>query len=258
MRHLRWLLLLPLMAVIAALAACTHNTMRTPYRVQGAVPPGTNQPVSGPDAGRTLYARDCAWCHGATGTGTNVAPSLIGVGAAAADFYLSTGRMPLVSPGARVRRSQPAYTGGEIAAITRYVASFGAGPPIPDLTHASELARGAQLYEQNCAACHGSTAVGGALTSGVEAPSLLPDTRTEIAEAIRIGPGTMPVFDQGTIRDEDVAAIANYVAELQRPQEHGGLSLGRIGPIAEGAVGWLVGLGALLLFCRFIGKRADQ
>jgi ubiquinol-cytochrome c reductase cytochrome c subunit len=256
MRQGRWLLL-PLMAAVAALAACTH-TQRTPYRVQGALPPGTGQPVSGPDAGRTLYARDCAWCHGATGTGTNVAPSLIGVGAAGVDFYLSTGRMPLVSPGARVRRAEPAYTVDEIAAITDYVASLGAGPAIPDLTHASELARGAQLYEQNCAACHGSTAVGGALTSGVEAPSLLPDTRTQIAEAIRIGPGTMPVFDQGTIRDEDVAAIANYVAELQGPQEHGGLSLGRIGPIAEGAVGWLVGLGALLLFCRFIGKRANQ
>jgi ubiquinol-cytochrome c reductase cytochrome c subunit len=240
-----------------ALAACTHNT-RAPYRVQGALPPGLNQPLTGPDAGRTLYQRDCAWCHGASGTGTDRAPNLIGVGAASVDFYVSTGRMPLVTPGARVRRSTPAYTPGEIAAITSYVAAFGPGPGIPDLTHASELARGAQLYESNCAACHGSTAVGGALTSGVEAPSLLENTRTQIAEAIRIGPGTMPVFDQGTIRDEDVAAIANYVAELQAPQEHGGLSLGRIGPIAEGAVGWIVGLGALLLFCRIIGKRASE
>lgn len=250
----RALLIVP---VLLALAACTNNPP-APYRAEGALPPGVNQPVTGPDAGRTLYARDCAWCHGAGGAGTGRGPSLVGVGAAAVDFYVSTGRMPLVTPGAKVRRAHPTYTPAEIAAITGYVASFGPGPAIPDLTRASELARGAELYEQNCAACHSSTAVGGALTSGVEAPSLLESTRTEVAEAIRIGPGTMPVFDQGTIRDEDVAAVANYVAELQKPQQHGGLSLGRIGPIAEGAVGWIVGLGALLLFCRVIGKRASE
>jgi ubiquinol-cytochrome c reductase cytochrome c subunit len=180
------------------------------------------------------------------------------VGAASVDFYLSTGRMPLQSPDATAQRARPAYTSGEIAAITGYVASFGSGPPIPTLASSSDLARGAELYEQNCAACHSSTGVGGALTSGVVAPSLLEATRTQLAEAIRIGPGTMPVFDQGAIRDEDVTAIANYVAELQAPQQQGGLSLGRIGPIAEGAVGWFVGLGALLVFCRLIGKRASE
>jgi ubiquinol-cytochrome c reductase cytochrome c subunit len=174
------------------------------------------------------------------------------------DFYVSTGRMPLPSPDAKARRSRPAYSPGEIAAITGYVSSFGSGPRVPSLASSSGLDRGAELYEQNCAACHSSTAVGGALTSGAEAPSLLEDTRTQIVEAIRIGPGTMPVFDRGTIRDEDAVAIANYVAELQKPQQQGGLSLGRIGPIAEGAVGWIVGLGALLLFCRAIGKRADE
>jgi ubiquinol-cytochrome c reductase cytochrome c subunit len=182
----------------------------------------------------------------------------VGVGAASVDFYVSTGRMPLASPHQKVRRGHPAYTPEEIAAITEYVASFGAGPPIPNLVSSSGLARGAELYEQNCAACHSSTGVGGALTSGVEAPSLLEDSRTQIAEAIRIGPGTMPVFDQGTIRDEDVAAITDYIATLQEPQQQGGLSLGRIGPIAEGFVGWVVGLGALLLVARAIGKRATE
>ena len=246
-----------LVATLLTLAACTRSPA-APYRAAGALPPGAGGPVMGPDAGRILYARDCAWCHGAGGGGTNRAPSLLRVGAASVDFYVSTGRMPLPSPDAEVQRGRPAYTPGEISAITGYVASFGSGPRIPTLTSSSDLARGAELYEQNCAACHSSTGIGGALTSGVVAPSVLEDTRTQIAEAIRIGPGTMPVFDQGAIRNEDVAAIANYVAELQAPQQQGGLSLGRIGPIAEGAVGWFVGLGALLLFCRMIGKRASE
>ena len=253
MRGVRRLLILALLAF----TACTRETP-APYREAGALPPGASGPVTGPDAGRNLYQRDCAWCHGAGGAGTSRAPSLVGVGAASVDFYVSTGRMPLASPDARARNSRPAYTPEEIAAIIGYVASFGPGPPIPDLASSSGMGRGAELYEQNCAACHSSTGVGGALTSGVEAPSLLEDSRTQIAEAIRIGPGTMPVFDPGSIRDEDVAAITDYVVTLQGPQQQGGLSLGRIGPIAEGFVGWVVGLGALLLVARAIGKRATE
>jgi quinol---cytochrome-c reductase cytochrome c subunit len=253
MKGTRWLLV----PLLVTLAGCTRNAP-APYREAGALPPGASGPVTGPDAGRILYQRDCAWCHGAGGAGTSRAPSLVGVGAASVDFYVSTGRMPLPSPEAKVPHGRPAYTPEEIAAITQYVASFGPGPPIPNLVSSSGLARGAEIYEQNCAACHSSTGVGGALTSGVEAPSLLEDSRTQIAEAIRIGPGTMPVFDQGTIGDEDVAAITDYIATLQEPQQQGGLSLGRIGPIAEGFVGWVVGLGALLLVARAIGKRASE
>jgi ubiquinol-cytochrome c reductase cytochrome c subunit len=243
---------LALMAL--ALVGCGDEA---PYRGAGGLPPGAKA-VQGATDGRTLYARDCAWCHGADGSGTKWGPSLAGSGAAGADFYLSTGRMPLRDPDAKVRSSKPAYSQSEIRAITEYAASLGSGPAIPELGRSSGVGRGAILYEDNCAACHSSAGVGAALTSGVEAPSLLEDTKVQIAEAIRIGPGTMPVFDRGTLSDEDVAAIVEYVAALQEPQQQGGLSLGRIGPIAEGAVGWVVGLGILLIVVQAIGTRGQR
>jgi quinol---cytochrome-c reductase cytochrome c subunit len=243
-----WRLLVP---AAVLLAGCIRQP--APYRAAGGLPPGA---TGGPaQDGRTLYARDCAWCHGAGGSGTRYAPALAGVGAAGADFYVSTGRMPLPEPGAKVRWSRPAYSPAEIAAITGYVASLGPGPPVPVFTRSSGVARGADLYEHNCAACHSSTGIGGALTSGVAAPSLLEDSKVQIVEAIRIGPGTMPVFDERTLSDPDAAAVADYVAALQGPQDHGGLPLGRVGPIAEGMVGWFAGLALLLLVIRAIGTR---
>ena len=53
--------------------------------------------VTGAD-GQALYAQSCAACHGPGGTGTGDGPPLIAVGAAAADFMLRTGRMPLAAP----------------------------------------------------------------------------------------------------------------------------------------------------------------
>src|SRR4029077_19949896 len=45
-------------------------------------------------AGQAVYSARCASCHGSEGQGTALGPPLIGVGAAAADFQLRTGRMP--------------------------------------------------------------------------------------------------------------------------------------------------------------------
>ena len=51
----------------------------------------------------------------------------VGVGAAAADFYLSTGRMPLDDPRAQPERARRPYPGRQIARVVAFVASFG-GP----------------------------------------------------------------------------------------------------------------------------------
>src|SRR5207342_1063388 len=50
-------------------------------------------------AGRKLFVANCATCHGLNAQGRNEAPSLIGVGAAAVDFQVCTGRMPLTVTG---------------------------------------------------------------------------------------------------------------------------------------------------------------
>jgi ubiquinol-cytochrome c reductase cytochrome c subunit len=121
------------------------------------------------------------------------------------------------------------------------------------------LAQGAQLYETNCAACHSSAGIGGALTQGKEAPSILTSTPTQIAEAMRLGgTGNMPVFGPDALTDQQVDSIVRYIQALQHPRDRGGFALGHIGPIAEGFIAWVVGLLLLVVFVRWIGTRAKE
>jgi ubiquinol-cytochrome c reductase cytochrome c subunit len=54
-----------------------------------------------------------------------------------------------------------------------------------------------------------------------------------------------------------VADITAYVTEkLQHPQNPGGLALGGVGPVAEGFVALLIGVGGLALICFWIGERS--
>lgn len=206
--------------------------------------------------GRRLYEVGCTSCHGLDGRGTRQGPSLVGAGAASADFYLSTGRMPLDRVGGQARRKDPAYSREEIRALTAYVASLGDGPAIPRIEHATgDVALGHQLYAVNCASCHNSAASGGALGKATFAPGLRQSTPTQLAEAIRIGPGAMPVFGPDTLDDHQVASVIRYVEHLKDSDDRGGLPLGRVGPMPEGFVAWIVGLGLMLLAAFWIGTR---
>lgn len=215
---------------------------------------------SPPSAGQLLYLRDCAFCHGSRGEGTDLAPPVSDTGAMAADFYLSTGRMPVATPINDPPRRPPAYDRDQIDQLVAYVASLGQGPPIPRVNPgAGNLAEGAELYELNCAACHSSAGIGGVLTQGKEAPSILTATPTEIAEALRLGgTGNMPVFGPDTLDQGQMDSIVRYVQALQHPEDRGGLALGHIGPIAEGFIAWAVGLLLLIVFTRWIGTKAKE
>jgi ubiquinol-cytochrome c reductase cytochrome c subunit len=233
-------------------------------------PPYRLPPDHGSASGPQIYARDCAYCHGDRAEGTKRGPSLRGGtnGPALTDFVLRTGRMPLGDPRERMRRKPAAYSDRQIEAVTRYVTSLGAdGPDVPSL-HAprAPLSHGASLYIENCAACHSTSGFGGALSqghvpavarrrSGPVAPNLYRSSPLDVAEAIRTGPGSMPSFDEGVLSERDVGAIVRYVDYLQNADDEGGASIGHVGPVAEGAVGWIVGLGLLLLFSRLLGSR---
>jgi ubiquinol-cytochrome c reductase cytochrome c subunit len=251
---------------LLVLGACSYASDDGPTHRFADFPPVDAAP--GAQRGRALYLRDCAWCHREDATGTERAPGLLDSpqGGASVDFMLSSGRMPLDYPDESVKRRSPVYDDGEIADIVAYVEALGAeGPPVPavDLAAAS-LATGEQLYNQNCAACHSTTGTGGALPGlsgeAVAAdrvprpanviPPLFDASPTEVVEAMETGPGPMPVFDLDETRAN---AIARYVTYLQAPDNRGGLSIGGIGPVAEGAVGWLVGLGIMLLVVHRIG-----
>jgi ubiquinol-cytochrome c reductase cytochrome c subunit len=220
--------------------------------------------AQGPEAtaGRLLYEQDCAWCHGSDGEGTTNGPSLVGVGAASADFMLRTGRMPISSVERQPKRTRPKYAPEEIAALDEFVASLGPGPAIPAVDPpAGDLGEGEELYQIHCAACHSSTGIGGALTNGLQAPGLHGSTPTEVAEAVRLGgaglrSGNMPKFGPETLTDQQLNSVIRYVQYLQRPEDPGGHGLGHLGPVAEGFVAWVGALLILVLFVRWIGTRA--
>jgi ubiquinol-cytochrome c reductase cytochrome c subunit len=185
------------------------------------------------------------------------APTLVGAGELAADFYLRTGRMPLAQPTDYPARSRPAYPEADIDDLVAYVGSLG-GPPIPPV-HAStgSLARGKELFTEHCAGCHQELAQGGIVTGAI-APSLQQASATQVAEAMRIGPYLMPVFGPKSVPPADVDSIARYVLYTRNLDNRGGWGIGNIGPIPEGMVAWLIAIVGLIGVARLIGERSTQ
>ncbi len=209
-------------------------------------------PSPTPD-GAALYAASCASCHGADGQGTDFGPTLVDVGAAAADFQLRTGRMPYAEPpGQQARRKPPAFDDAQIRALVAQVASFGDGPAIPTVTtDPAKLSKGQQLFVANCAPCHGATANGGAVGGGAVAPGLGQATALQVAEAMIAPPGQMPAFPLPADQRDAIATYVEYARDAPNP---GGFSIGGIGPVPEGFVAWLLGVGALVAIAVLIGR----
>jgi ubiquinol-cytochrome c reductase cytochrome c subunit len=218
------------------------------------------------DQGRKLYLEGCASCHGANleggrqPDGTVAGPTLVGVGAAAVDFQVGTGRMPLAQPDAQAPAKDPVYSDAEVAALAAYVASVSPGPAIPspeELDYSSaDIALGGNLFRNNCASCHNFSGQGGALTDGHYAPSMAQTTDRHIWEAMITGPQNMPVFPNSTITAENKQDILAYINSLQAKSNPGGIDLGRLGPVTEGILFWIVGIGALVLVAVWIGIKA--
>jgi ubiquinol-cytochrome c reductase cytochrome c subunit len=208
-------------------------------------------------AGRQLYVTGCASCHGLDAEGRDgYGPSLIGAGAEAADFYLSTGRMPLDAPTAPPIRKRPAYDEDRMADLVAYIGSLG-GPPVAAVAAApGSPAAGLRAFTENCAGCHGVLARGGVVTGAV-APSLLSASPRQIVEAIRIGPYLMPRYTKRQIDDSTAAAIAGYVISARHPDDRGGWGIGHLGPVPEGMIAWFAGAALLLLVARLLGERTQ-
>jgi ubiquinol-cytochrome c reductase cytochrome c subunit len=214
--------------------------------------------------GRELYLTQCAACHGTdlNGVAEN-GPSLHNRGGAAAvDFVLRTGRMPLASPSARMKRGPSRFTAEEISALAAYIGNQVGDAEIPDPQVSADpevLQQGRVLYTENCSACHGVNGAGAAIGGGFDAPPLWPVAAIDVAEAMKIGPGRMPVFGGGLYPPEDVNAIASYVLTLGEGEaDRGGEPIGGRGPVAEGFVAWVIGLGLLVFAARLIGTRTPK
>lgn len=245
--------------------------------------------------GRQLFVKNCASCHGLNAEGTKdakgkpIAPSLIGVGAAAVDFQVSTGRMPAMNPGAQMPRKEPipefdttiktdyaerekreeaekqkAEAEKNLADLRAYIASLGGGPAVPSGSEidpkTGNVALGGKLFRTNCAQCHNFTGQGGPLTGGKYAPPLNKGdvTPTQIYEAMLTGPQAMPVFNDTTLTPQDKQAIIAYLVQTREEPNPGGNGLGRIGPVSEGLAGWLIGIGLLVLAAMWITAKKPK
>jgi ubiquinol-cytochrome c reductase cytochrome c subunit len=209
--------------------------------------------------GQQLFLEGCSSCHGLAAQGTSQGPGLIGVGAAAVDFQVTTGRMPLAQPAVQAPRKTPIYTEEQIKALAAYVASLGPGPAIPTAEDVNftdaDLATGGTLFRTNCQQCHNFAGSGGALSDGKYAPSLMRATPIEIYEAMLTGPQSMPNFPNSTLPQKDKQAIIKFIDHLQNSPDPGGLALGSFGPVTEGVFIWTAGIGALLLAAVWIGAK---
>ncbi len=221
----------------------------------------TELPSSFIAPGQALFAANCSSCHGAEANGKiGVAPNLQGLGAGTVDFWVSTGRMPLAATSVQATRKPPRFNRIQTLEIAAWVQSLtpGQGTQVPVVhTSSADLEAGNTLFTLNCAACHTISGAGDALAEGAYAPSLHLATPTQVVEAIRSGPGNMPRFGPGNITNTEARDIAAYVTGvLQHPNNSGGAGLGGIGPVGEGFVGLLIGVGILMLVCFWIGDRA--
>ena len=223
--------------------------------------------------GKHLYGEYCIACHGGNGSGVTtpqkigagprrsqaeqraVAPSLQGVGALSADFYLRTGYMPLQHPGVQPHRSHVFFDDAQIRALVAYVASLGPGPAIPKPhPKRGNVSRGLHLFTEHCAGCHQVVAEGGYVTHAVP-PPLEDATPRQVAEAVRIGPYVMPRFSAKQLPNKDVDSLIAYIEYAKHPDDRGGWAIGHIGPVPEGLVTWLLGAAVLVGVCIVIGKR---
>jgi ubiquinol-cytochrome c reductase cytochrome c subunit len=208
--------------------------------------------------GRALFQVGCASCHGQNAEGINTSgggqygPSLIGVGAAAVDFQVGTGRMPLAQPGTQALRKPPVYDAAETEALAAYVASLGPGPSVPsssDYTASKkteDIVRGGEFFRTNCTACHNFAGSGGALPRGRFAPKLTGVSEKNIYEAMLTGPQQMPVFSEQMLSPTDKRQIISYLKKNEATPNYGGFTLGSLGPVSEGLFAWLVGVGSLV------------
>jgi ubiquinol-cytochrome c reductase cytochrome c subunit len=165
--------------------------------------------------------------------------------------------MPLTRQEADAQQKPPVFSDAEIDQLMAYVQAHGGGPTLPtgDLRD-GDLAQGGELFRLNCASCHNFVGEGGALSSGKAAPNLLDADDLTIYTAMLSGPENMPVFGDNQLTPQDKRSIINYIQTVKTQADPGGAGIGRIGPVSEGLVIWVVGIGILMFGVFWMGSKA--
>lgn len=176
-------------------------------------------PMVSPDVdnGALLYTEKCAPCHGATGLGDgpqagelpNPVPPLasIDVALAASPQYW----YKVIRQG-NIERYMPPFaslTERQVWDVIAYVYSLS---NTPDL-----VSQGGELYQQNCAACHGKNGEG--IIPGARVLNdqefMAGMSALDLMGSIRNGIGEMPPFAQ--FSDDDLIALTAYIRSFTFP-----------------------------------------
>ena len=212
------------------------------------------------EQGEALFLANCSTCHGLDAQGTDAGPSLIGVGAAAVDFQVGTGRMPMQMQGPQAQKKPQQFNEEQTSQLAAYVASLGAGPAVPEDEYLDvsegDAAKGSKVFLANCAMCHNAAGAGGALTRGKFAPSLMGVEENHIYEAMQTGPQNMPVFNDANITPEEKRDVITYLKTVETNTDPGGFGLGSLGPVSEGLFIWTIGLMIIIGFTVWLTTRS--
>lgn len=253
------LLFLGLTFTGTAYAALQPSAPVDPYSASNAT-----ADVDDVEEGRKLFLANCASCHGKNAEGNGTAgPSLAGVGSAAVNFQVGTGRMPLAAPGVQApgNPNQVNFSDEEIAQMGAFVDSIAPGPGVPDAEftdlEGADIANGGMIFRTNCAMCHNSSAQGGALTRGKFAPSLMGVEPQHMYEAMLTGPQSMPVFNDATITPQEKEDVIAFIVNIEEGgNSFGGHDLGSLGPAGDAVFIWTIGIGLLIGVAVWLGRKA--
>ncbi|MCU1688335.1 MAG: qcrC [Pseudonocardiales bacterium] len=209
------------------------------------------------EAGRILFTTSCIACHGANLEGVkNRGPSLIGIGSAATYFQVSTGRMPAMRQEAQIPEKDPKFTDEESRQLAAYVQSNGGGNELPEGNlRDGDVAEGGELFRLNCASCHNFAGKGAPLSAGAYAPAINA-TDEQIYAVMLSGAQNMPTFSDNQLTPAQKRSIVSYIQSLKASNDPGGAAIGRAGPVPEGLVIFIVGIGGLMGVILWIGAKS--
>ncbi len=194
------------------------------------------------DEAMTLYAQNCALCHGMAGEGIGANPPLNAPGLASMDYaelakVIARGRYNTAMPAWGQEDGGPLsdYQVGQLVALVQRgdweaaqdrTVNLGLQPLIPfaaqpdatilaqvqALPDGARLAAGITVYAAKCVACHGADGAGTALAPALNDPAVREKGAAEIERSVRLGvSGTLMAAWQNALKPDELAAVVALI-----------------------------------------------
>jgi mono/diheme cytochrome c family protein len=194
------------------------------------------------DEAMTLYAENCAVCHGIQGEGIGATPALNSEALAQSDYtslekIIARGLYGTAMPAWSKEDGGPLsdYQISQMVTLIQYgdwqqvqdrIVNLGLAPRIPfaaeidpqsledvaALPGGDILSQGLQLYAAECVACHGADGSGTALAPAINDPVLREKSADELERILRNGvAGTLMASWDNVLTDDEIIALIELV-----------------------------------------------